>query len=299
MTGVTRNHVRRLAIAGWLPFIVAAAPEQTPPVEMRELLPGMMMPFRSLAPGLPAVPDYGQANPPPLPVAIPEGFTPIFNGRDLAGWHISATSRHGTKPTILVRQGAIVALQGDVGQGGLLITDKSYSNFELSLDVKPDWGADSGIFFRTTESGAAYQIQLDYVSSDKSVTMSPGLNLGGIVGEGGVTFGAVPATSPKLNPADLPPHPAPDYADPPVEQTPSFWKREAWNNVRVRVEGTIPHVRVWINGVLVSDRTDTANHAVGGMVSGPIALQVHGGWQRWRPASVLRFRNIAIKVLPE
>ena len=29
------------------------------------------------------------------------------------------------------------------------------------MEVKPDWGNDSGIFFRTTETGAAYQITLD------------------------------------------------------------------------------------------------------------------------------------------
>ena len=42
------------------------------------------------------------------------------------------------------------------------------------------------------------------------------------------------------------------------------WKREEWNSVRARIEGDVPHITVWINGQLVTDWTDTANHAAGG-----------------------------------
>lgn len=268
-------------------------------LEMRELAPGVLVPFRPLAPGLPAVPDYGKAKAQPLPTDIPEGFTAIFNGRDLTGWHVSTQSRHGTAPVFEVRQGVLMGMQGEVGQGGLLVTDRSYRNFELVFDFRPDWSADSGLFLRTTESGAAYQVTFDYVSSDRAYTMGPGLNIGNLIGEGGVQVGDRPATSPRLDPAQAAAKTMPDHAQPPTEAVPAFWKREDWNRLRVRVAGDVPHVTVWINGQLVSDTTDTANHAVGGMVSGPIALQVHGGWQRWRPGDVLRWRNIAIRELPE
>ncbi len=75
------------------------------------------------------------------------------------------------------------------------------------------------------------------------------------------------------------------------------WKREAWNTVRARVEGDIPHVQIWINDVLVTDTHETANRAEGGMVSGPIAIQIHGG-NRWVQAGFWRWRNIGIKELP-
>ncbi|MBF7011722.1 DUF1080 domain-containing protein [Novosphingobium resinovorum] len=295
--------VRRIAtlLAGHatLAAMPALAAPDKDAVEMREISPGLTLPFRALAPGLPPVPDYGKAKAPPLPVAIPEGFTPIFNGRDLAGWHVSKTSRHGTAPDFAVRQGVLMGMQGAPGQGGQLVTDRKYRNFELSFDFKPDWSADSGVFFRTTEEGAGYQVTLDYVSSDRAYTAGPGLNLGSFIGEGGVQVGDVPATSPKLDPAQAAAKPQPDYAHPPIEPVPDFWKREQWNHVRIRVAGDVPHVTVWINGTQVSDTTDTANHAVGGMVAGPIALQVHGGWQRWRPGDVLRWRNIAIRKLPK
>jgi len=75
------------------------------------------------------------------------------------------------------------------------------------------------------------------------------------------------------------------------------WKREAWNSVRIRVEGDIPHVQVWMNQQLVTDAHETANRAEGGIVEGPIAIQMHGG-NRWVQAGFWRWRNIGIKELP-
>ena len=60
---------------------------------------------------------------------IPEGFTPIFNGKDLSGWHISKTNHHGTTPDYRVLHGMIVGNQSPIGQGGILLTDKRYKNF--------------------------------------------------------------------------------------------------------------------------------------------------------------------------
>ena len=31
------------------------------------------------------------------------------------------------------------------------------------MEVKPDWGCDSGLFLRSSESGEAYQVTLDYL----------------------------------------------------------------------------------------------------------------------------------------
>ena len=66
-------------------------------------------------------------------------------------------------PDFRVVHGAIVGTQSPFGDGGILLTDKSYRNFELYMEVRPDYGCDSGIFFRSTESGHAYQITMDYL----------------------------------------------------------------------------------------------------------------------------------------
>ena len=61
--------------------------------------------------GLPhAAPDEGPK--------IPEGFTPIFTGKDLSGWHVSKTNHHGTTPDYRVLHGLIVGTQNPRGKGG-------------------------------------------------------------------------------------------------------------------------------------------------------------------------------------
>src|SRR5512143_3603584 len=55
---------------------------------------------------------------------LPDGFTPIFNGKDLTGWHVSTTNHHGTTPEFRVVHGVIVGTQQPQGKGGILLTDK-------------------------------------------------------------------------------------------------------------------------------------------------------------------------------
>ena len=115
-----------------------------------------------------------QAEPADPGPQIPDGFTPIFNGKDLTGWHVSKTNHHGTTPDYRVLHGLIVGTQNPKGQGGILLTDKKYKNFEVYMEIKPDWGCDSGLFLRSSEAGEAYQVTLDYL---------PGGGMGGIYGE--------------------------------------------------------------------------------------------------------------------
>jgi len=202
---------------------------------------------------------------------VPEGFTPLFNGKDLSGWHISKTNHHGITPDYRVMHGLIVGTQNPLGGGGILLTDRKFRNVEVYLEVKPDWGCDSGLFLRSSEAGEAYQVTLDYL---------PEGAIGGIYGEElkGVGESATPP------PAGL------------VPWT-KAWKREDWNVVRARIVGDVPHITVWVNDQMVTDFTDTANHAANGATEGPIAIQVHGA-ERWVPGGFWRWRVIAVKELP-
>jgi hypothetical protein len=76
-----------------------------------------------------------------------------------------------------------------------------------------------------------------------------------------------------------------------------YWKNNDWNVIRARVEGDVPHIQEWMNGVKIMDWTDTANHAADGAMDGMIAVQVHGG-NRWIPGGKHRFRNIQVRELP-
>jgi hypothetical protein len=216
---------------------------------------------------------------------VPEGFTPIFNGEDLTGWHASTTNHHGTTPEYRVVHGLIVGTQDPLGKGGILLTDKKYKNVEVYMEIRPDWGCDSGLFFRSNEKGQAYQVTLDYL---------PGGTMGGIYGEGleGVRVDPGRGASQEERVA---------YMRERGEDWQKVWKREQWNSVRARIEGEVPHITVWINDVQVMDWTDTENHAAAGAAEGMLAIQMHFSNDevpRWVPGGFWRWRNIAVKELP-
>lgn len=243
-------------------------------------------------------PNYIGWELPTPPVTVPEGFTPIFNGENLSGWHISRTNHHGRTPDFFVQHGMILATQNPFGGGGILLTDESYKDFELYMEVKPDWGNDSGIFLRSTESGAAYQVTMDFL---------PNGSMGNVIGEGGMQLaasanrgrGAGARGRGAAAGRQGGPPPAPPAFGEGNQATAAWvkaWKRDDWNTVRVRMVGETPQVTVWFNDVQITDFTDTANSAIGGITEGPIAIQVHGA-QRWVPGGFWRWRNIGIREL--
>lgn len=72
-----------------------------------------------------------------------EVWTPLFNGKDLTGWH--------TKPggAWEVVDGAIVGTSEKTEKRhGLLVSDKAYSNFTIKLKFKATSG-NSGFYFRS------------------------------------------------------------------------------------------------------------------------------------------------------
>jgi cytochrome c len=210
---------------------------------------------------------------------IPAGFTPIFNGRDLRGWHISRTTHHGTTGDFRVENGVIALRQQPYGQGGLLLSDRKYRNFELYLEAKPDWGTNGGIFFRSSEAGSAYQIEL----------------VGGGSGGTGNLLGEVQRVTTDVRATGIE----------------KVWKQDDWNAFRLRVEGDVPRVALWVNGVQMYDVQLARNDLIADRTDGFIAFQSH--WTAsytpipgstfdmssgWKPGAVHRYRNVAIKELP-
>jgi hypothetical protein len=220
---------------------------------------------------------------------VPEGFTPIFNGKDLTGWHISKTNHHGTTPEFRVVHGILVGTQNPRGKGGLLLTDKKYKNVEIYMEIKPDWGCDGGLFLRSTEAGEAYQVMLNYL---------PNGNMGGIYGEG---IRGVGGPRPPRQ-ANTTPEQRAAAARKLNEGWQRVWKREDWNSIRARIESGVPKIKVWINDELITDFTDTANHAIDGAESGLIGLQMHFSDEktpRFVDAGFWRWRIVAVKELPD
>ena len=228
---------------------------------------------------------------PPKPETFDDaGFVPIFNGKDLTGWKVSAKTGHsGTSKNTSggkwgAKDGAIVGSQDVPGNGGIIITEKEYGDFEIALEMNNDDGPDSGLFLRSTDTGKCYQAMIDY---------HKGGNLMGIYGEG---IGGKPnvrnftflknVTEMKVD--EYKPFPCPVTA----ADWPTFWKHGEWNEVRARIEGNPPKITTWIKGVKFMEYQDTEKRLAD---TGGIALQVHGGGDFTK--QFVRYRNVRVKEL--
>jgi hypothetical protein len=203
----------------------------------------------------------------------PEGFTALFNGKDLTGWRGGDTFDHrkllampaeqreaqiakwtaSMKDHWSVENGELV----NDGKGAYATTEKDYGDFELFLEYKTVPLADSGIYLR-----GCPQVQIwDYTEKAK-------FNLGADKGSGGLWNNSPGA--PGKDPLVL--------ADKPFGE---------WNKVRVVMVGA--RVSVWLNEKLVVDHALLENYYDRKMPvppKGPIQLQTHGNEIRWRNLSV-------------
>ena len=80
------------------------------------------------------------------------GFTPLFDGKTLAGWSLVGGKGEGYG----VKDGVLYCAKGG---GGKLLTDKEYSDFVLRFEFKmPAEGSNNGLGIRAPREGdAAYQ----------------------------------------------------------------------------------------------------------------------------------------------
>jgi len=217
------------------------------------------------------------------------GFTPIFDGKTLAGWHVSAQTGHSRTSLNksggkwVVQDGAIVGSQDIPGNGGIILTDKQYGNFEVALEMKNDFEPDSGLFLRSTEKGQAYQALIDYHKNG---------NLMGIYGEGLSGGIHIRNFSFRERVDDIMPVEAPFPLPIPPNRWSGFWKHGEWNELRARIIGNPPTITTWIKGVKFMEWTDQEKRHPD---QGGIALQVHGGGDYTK--CFVRYRNIRVKGL--
>ena len=204
----------------------------------------------------------------------------------LRGWHVSTKTSHGTGGRWTAQEGVILGTQDKPGNGGLLITDAPYGNFEIRLEMKNDYGPDSGLFLRCTEDGKAYQAMIDF---------HPDGNLMGIYGEGIGSF--VARNFDTLGtPGEIKIR---EYAKFPCPFTPEDWKTRIWrigewNELRARIVGNPPVIHTWINGVKVMEFTDDRKRLPD---RGGIGLQLHG--HEDSTGRYVRYRNIQVTVLED
>ena len=216
----------------------------------------------------------------------------LFDGTSLKGWHVSAktghsgASGHKTGGKWEIVDGAITGSQDIPGNGGILMTDEKFGDFEVKLEMKNDFGPDSGLFLRSTEDGKAWQAMIDYHADG---------NLMGIYGEG---LGGQPHVRNYNFTDKVTEIVAKNTGEPPValpvlpEAWSHFWRADQWNELRARIVGNPPHITTWINGVKIMEwQEKEVRHPD----TGGIALQVHGGGDHTK--EFVRYRNVQVKKL--
>ncbi|MGL4551740.1 MAG: 3-keto-disaccharide hydrolase, partial [Gemmataceae bacterium] len=210
----------------------------------------------------------------PAAPPAPPGFTALFNGTDLAGWHgmphfnpydldkMSAEERQkklaewtaDAKKHWKADAGELV----NDGDGAYLTTDREYGDVELLMEYKTVAQADSGIYLRATP-----QVQI------WDTTKAGGKwDRGAEKGSGGLFNND--RASPGRDPLVL--------ADRPFGE---------WNAFRIVQVGE--RTTVYLNGKLVVDHARMENFWDRKRAlrrTGPIQLQTHGGEIRWRNVSV-------------
>lgn len=204
-----------------------------------------------------------------------EGFTPIFNGRDLSGWQglvETPTARDRMKPKELANKQAKAdevarahwiptdgALVFDGAAGGdNLCTVKQYGDFEMYVDWKlePSRDADAGIYLRSLP-----QVQIWNIART---------DVGAQVGSGGLYNNQIHPSIP-LKVADN--------------------QLGEWNTFYIKMTGD--RVTVQLNGETVVDNVILENYwnrATPAFPTGAIELQAHG--------TKVYYRNIYLKELP-
>jgi hypothetical protein len=193
---------------------------------------------------------------------VENGFTPLFNGKNLDGWTL--VGKHG--PGYVVENGEIVC---PADGGGNLFTSAEYSNFVLRFEFRLHEGSNNGIGIRAPlEGDAAYvgmEIQiLDHDAPEYAGKLKPAQKHGSI-------YDVVPAKTGFLKPTG------------------------EWNSEEIEANGR--RIKVTLNGhVIVDANLDDVKdpevlkrHPGLQRTTGHIGLLGHN--------SPVEFRNLRVKTL--
>ena len=197
-------------------------------------------------------------------VAEDKEYKSIFDGKTLKGW----TQRNGTA-TFRVENGIIIGKTKEGSPNSFLCSDREYGNFDLKFDVKVDAGLNSGVQIRSQTRGG-YRGRVNGPQVEIESSGENGAEAGYIYGEAAGGW-----MTPK---AKLIPH--------------KHFKDGEWNSYRVLAKDA--HIKVWINGNLISDLTHEEKFKT--HPKGFIGLQVHGIGKKTGPFEV-RWRNLKLKEL--
>ena len=225
----------------------------------RRLIPlSLAAALLALSPARPADDDRG--------TGLYEGFTRIFNGKDLTGWMVFGGKEEawGVDGTTLVTKS---------GGGGWLLTDKEYSDFEIYVDFKmpAEGGGNSGVALRAPLEGNVSYTGMEIQLLDDVWHLDPA-HFKGLkpVQLTGAIYGVVPPSREALKPVG------------------------EWNTIHITAKGR--QITVELNGIKtvdanLDDYKEAAEKDHPGLKrdKGHVGLQSH--------SNRVEFRNIYVKEL--
>ena len=205
---------------------------------------------------------------------VPKGFTPLFNGKNLDGWHGWAIHAKGAGPIDFAKlspeqqQAKIDEWNADAkqhwtvengelvndGKGAYLATEKEYGDIELLIDYKTVAKADSGIYLRNTPQVQIWDTTKEGGKWDRNADKGSG----GLFNNSKGAPGQLPLV----------------HADKPFGE---------WNQFRIIQVGE--RTTIYLNGKLVVDHARMENYwnrKLPLAAKGKILLQTHGGEIRWK-----------------
>lgn len=196
---------------------------------------------------------------------LTDGFTSLFNGRDLTGW----TPKGGTS-TFEAKDGVLIGKCVRDSNSTYLSTDQAdFTDFIFTCEMKWEVDCNSGVMFRAqtkpgkgnTETVFGPQAEMEGFSKDRHWS-------GGIYGQscGGYFY-----------PLWLKEH----------EEARAAAKEGEWNRLTISARGNV--VKTWINGVPAAHWIDDGSYP-----KGFFGLQIHKGVK-----GTVLWKNIRVKRLEE
>lgn len=195
---------------------------------------------------------------------VEEGFTPLFNGKDLTGWTYGQTKPSGKG--YQVENGVLFCTKAD---GGNLYTEKEYGDFAFRFEFKLSENSNNGVGIRTPPKGDAAYVGMEIQVLDDSGPAYKG-KLAPYQFHGSI-YGVAPAKTGHLKPTG------------------------EWNTQEIRAEGN--RITITLNGEVIVDHTidttkptiDKKQHPGLANKKGHIGFLGHG--------TRVEFRNMRIKEL--
>ncbi len=195
------------------------------------------------------------------------GWTLLFDGKSMAGWHIY--QKPGVTTGWEARDGAIVK----TAPSGDLLSDRQFGSFELTLEWKIESKGNSGIFFWATEGTDVVYKNAPEIQVLDNIGHGDGISP---LTSAGALYGFYPAAGTLVKPLG------------------------EWNQVRIVARGSV--VETWFNGTKITDKADFDSPEFKAMVAktkfakwptyglgrkGSIGVQEHGG--------MVWYRNVKIR----